>query len=323
MQRHNMSHPKGHAVSLPVQWKDEMEACLATLSVERGHAAHSQRINREALTQFASWAACDAGLASPDTVQDVHLQAFLRHCSQELGLAAASIKIRVVAIKHFFRWRTAEAGARIDPSQTLAQPKLPRKLPGILTESEVRALLDVPFPDTPLGRRDHAIMELLYASGLRANEIVTLRAEQTFLDQRVVRVLGKGSKERVVPFGERAAAAIARWLKAGRAELAHAKTGPELFLNQNGVKLTTVRLWQIVKEVMKRAGIEKEVYPHLLRHAFATHLLSHGADLRVIQEMLGHASLATTQMYTHVDHQRLRTIHQAHHPRARKATPDG
>ncbi|HSI84491.1 MAG TPA: tyrosine recombinase [Candidatus Methylacidiphilales bacterium] len=305
-------------VSLPPVWETEVEACLASLAVERGHAAHSQRINREALTDFAKWSAFIRHLHSPDDVRDSDLHDYLRESTIRRTLAPASVKILVIALRHFFRWRSAENPSVADPSRTLVEPKLPRKLPGILTEDEVKRLLEADYSAGPLGVRDRAIMELLYASGLRAAEIVGLRMDHTLLDERVVRVFGKGSKERIVPFGERAGEAISVWIQSGRPRLATPRSGPELYLGQHGEKLTTVRLWQIVKNVMAAAGIEKEVYPHLLRHAFATHLLSHGADLRVIQEMLGHASLATTQIYTHVDHQRLRQIHQNHHPRARK-----
>ena len=188
-------------------------------------------------------------------------------------------------------------------------------MPDTLSEEEVARLLASPLPETPLGWRDCAILEVLYASGLRAAEIAQLRLEYFLREEKLLRVIGKGNRERVVPIGDKAVAAVERWLASGRPLLVKPKTGGELFLGEHGRGLTTARIWQIVRETARLAGLEKKIWPHLLRHSFATHLLNHGADLRAIQEMLGHASLATTQLYTHVDQARLKQIHRRFHPR--------
>jgi len=177
-------------------------------------------------------------------------------------------------------------------------------------------LLSVELPDTPLGLRNCALLEVLYASGLRAGELVSLRLENMLREEKLLRVIGKGNRERLVPVGEKAVGALDQWLARGRPTLVKPKTGGELFLSDHGRRLTTARIWQIVQEMAKLAGLKKKIWPHLLRHSFATHLLSHGADLRAIQEMLGHASLATTQVYTHVDQARLKQVHRQYHPRA-------
>jgi integrase/recombinase XerD len=185
----------------------------------------------------------------------------------------------------------------------------------MLSETEVESLMAAPLPDTPIGLRDRALLEVLYASGLRAGEITGLRLENFLREDKLLRVTGKGNRERVVPVGEKAIAALDAWLTRGRPQWVKARTGGEVFLGEHGRRLTTARVWQIVREAVKLAGIGKRIWPHLLRHSFATHLLSHGADLRAIQEMLGHASLATTQVYTHVDQARLKQIHRQFHPR--------
>jgi len=169
---------------------------------------------------------------------------------------------------------------------------------------------------TPLGLRDRAIMELLYASGLRISELANARLENFHPEEGTIRVIGKGNKTRIVPVGRKACEALACYLSTERPKLVKRRTGNEIFLSARGTKLTTVRIWQIVKEKARHAGLEKNIYPHLLRHSFATHLLSNGADLRVIQEMLGHSDISTTQVYTHVDQQRLKSVHRQFHPRA-------
>jgi integrase/recombinase XerD len=186
-----------------------------------------------------------------------------------------------------------------------------------MNELQVERLLDGVSHDGPRSLRDRAILELLYASGLRVSELVNARLENLDLDNRVIRVTGKGTKMRLVPVGSKAREAISAYLQKERPEFVKKKTGSEIFLSSRGTKLTTVRIWQIVKEIAKNAGMEMNVYPHLLRHSFATHLLSNGADLRIIQELLGHADISTTQIYTHVDSDRLKAVHHRFHPRAK------
>jgi integrase/recombinase XerD len=232
------------------------------------------------------------------------------------GLAAASVKLIAVALKIFFRWLVSRRLIDRDPTATLPLPRIERYLPETLNELQVERLIESVDTTHPLGLRDRAMIELLYASGLRIAELVNARLENYSPDERVLRVTGKGSKTRIVPVGRKAQAALALYLEKERPRLVKRRTGSEILLSLRGTKLTTVRGWQIVKQIAQRAGIEANVYPHLLRHSFATHLLGNGADLRIIQEMLGHADISTTQIYTHVDQQRLKVVHRKFHPRA-------
>lgn len=203
----------------------------------------------------------------------------------------------------------------------LRSPKLSRQLPPSLTPDQVRKIMESPSPKTPLGLRDRALLELLYAAGLRASEILSLRIEQLDLAGRSARVIGKGDKERLVLLGSAAQEALDRYLHTARPKLVRSKSGGEIFLGNHGRRLTTSHLWGIVKRAAQTAGLDTRVYPHLLRHSFATHLLSGGADLRVIQELLGHASIGTTEIYTHVDEDRLAATVDRFHPRSRKNRP--
>ncbi|PYL21177.1 MAG: integrase, partial [Verrucomicrobia bacterium] len=232
------------------------------------------------------------------------------------GLSASSIKLVVVALKIFFRFLAAKGLIHRDPTEALALPRIERYLPETLNELQVEQFLEKIDTKAVHGLRDRAMIELLYASGLRISELANARLENFNCEERVVRVTGKGNKTRLVPVGRKACEALAAYLSAERPKLVKPRTSSEIFLSERGTKLTTARIWQIVKKHAQRAGLEKNVYPHLLRHSFATHLLSNGADLRIIQEMLGHADISTTQVYTHVDQQRLKAVHRQFHPRA-------
>ncbi len=293
-------------------WASEIESCLGYLAIEKSHALNTQMMTQIALNSFRDWAEKE-GSSSVEGVTQKMIESFL--AERRKTLAPASMKIILVALRHFFQHLRREHLIQTDPTETIDLPRLTQHLPETLSESEVQQLLDVEFQKTPLGLRDRAMLELLYASGLRIHELVGLRMENYLADEGFVRVIGKGNKERLVPVGTKASTAIREYLEHARSKLVNPTTGGELFLAQHGRKLTTQRAWGIVKAIAKQAGIEKNLYPHLLRHSFATHLLSHGADLRVIQEMLGHASLATTQIYTHVDAARLRQVHRQFHPR--------
>jgi integrase/recombinase XerD len=298
------------------EWAEALEACLGHLATEKSHAVHSQLINRIALENFAGWMERHRPGVRPEEVTPDDLRAFLRAQRMERRLAPASLKVIVVALRHLAAQLRRTGRTVQDWMPALDLPRLGRSLPETLSEAEVERLLAAPLPETPLGLRDRAILEVLYASGLRASELVGLRVENLLREERLLRVIGKGNRERVVPVGDKALAAVERWLREGRPHLVKARTGGEIFLGEHGRRLTTARLWQIVGETARLAGLEKRIWPHLLRHSFATHLLGHSADLRSIQEMLGHASLATTQVYTHVDQARLRDIHRRFHPRA-------
>jgi integrase/recombinase XerD len=203
-----------------------------------------------------------------------------------------------------------------DPAEALTLPRIERYLPETLNELQVEQFLESIDMTGAHGLRDRAMIELLYASGLRISELANARLENFNSEERVVRVTGKGNKSRLVPVGRKACEALAAYLSGERPSLVKPRSGSEIFLSERGSKLTTARIWQIVKKHAQRAGLEKNIYPHLLRHSFATHLLSNGADLRIIQEMLGHADISTTQVYTHVDQQRLKAVHRQFHPRA-------
>ena len=311
----------------PPPWQAEIEECLGWLATEKDHAPNSQFLNRSALEDFAAWIGAHDGPLPLAEIDAARIGAYLDARRAEHDLAPASVKITVVALRHFFR-RLHERGLLPrDPAARIELPKIGRRLPDTLSEADVERLLAADFPPGPGGLRDRAILEVFYASGLRLAELAGLRVESYFPAEADegggwLRVVGKGNKERIAPLGRQAVAALDLWLRDGRPAFVRASSvaGGEIFLGRNGTRLTPARVQQIVKEIARRAGIGKNVYPHLLRHSFATHLLAHGADLRVIQELLGHASLATTQIYTHVDAVRLREIHRRFHPRA-KLTP--
>jgi integrase/recombinase XerD len=311
----------------------EIEDFILYLATERGLSDNYQLSTRLSLEGFARWLerkkigepVVEELLAKGEPLPEVDIKVsaitlqeisdYLAH-KKRLRLAAASIKLVVVAIKIFFRWLHQRERISRDPADVLPLPRLERYLPETMNELQVERLLDGISVNAPRGLRDRAIVELLYASGLRVSELVNARLENLHLEERFIRVTGKGNKTRIVPVGSKACDAIRLYLERERPQMVKKKTGSEIFLSSRGTKLTTVRIWQIVKHSAKLAGLDINVYPHLLRHSFATHLLGNGADLRVIQEMLGHADISTTQIYTHVDQQRLKAVHHKFHPRA-------
>jgi integrase/recombinase XerD len=311
----------------------ELEDFILYLATERGLSDNYQLSTRLSLEGFICWierkkigeAVVEQLLAAGEAIPEVEVRAsevtlqqlsdYLAH-KKRLGLSAASIKLVVVAIKIFFRWLQQRGRILSDPAEVIPLPRMERYLPETMNELQVERLLDGVSENASNGLRDRAILELLYASGLRVSELVNARLENLDLDARFIRVTGKGNKTRIVPIGTKACDAISLYLSRERPKMVKKKTGSEVFLSSRGTKLTTVRIWQIVKQCAKLAGLDLNVYPHLLRHSFATHLLSNGADLRVIQEMLGHADISTTEIYTHVDQKRLKAVHHKFHPRA-------
>lgn len=287
---------------------------IAYLALERGLSENYQLSNRASLETLAGWLYQARGLQDWRAVELPHLTDYLAERKRH-GLAPASIKLVIVATKIFFRWLTATGQVPRNIAETLALPRLPRELPEHLSEAQVTQLLESVDTKAPLGLRDRAMLELLYASGLRVGELVAAKLEHLDLENGFIRVTGKGSKTRLVPVGQKARAALTTYLERERPGLVRPRTGSEIFLNRYGARLTTQRCWQILRERAALAGLPEHLYPHLLRHSFATHLLGHGADLRVIQEMLGHADISTTQIYTHVDATRLKQIHRQFHPR--------
>lgn len=291
-----------------------IDALILFLATERGLSDNYQLSTRRSLETFAGWLAAQP-IADLAAVEAAHLSDYLAH-RKRAGLAAASIKAEAIALRIFFRFLVGRKKLARDPAEFIAIPRVERYLPDTLNVPDVERLLGAVRDADPLALRNRAIFELLYASGLRLSELCGTRLEHLDLDDGWIRVTGKGRKTRIVPVGARAREAIARYLAQERPLLVRPKTGAEIFLSANGRKLTRARVWQLVKQYAALAGLEANVYPHLLRHSFATHLLSNGADLRVIQELLGHADISTTEIYTHVDQRRLKAVHKQFHPRA-------
>jgi integrase/recombinase XerD len=295
----------------------EIDQFILHLATERGLSDNYQLSTRASLELFAKWAAEQKRAGAWADVTPEAIGDFLGW-RKKGGAAAATIKLHAVALRILFRFLLQRGMLGRDPTEFLGVPKIERYLPETLSAPEIAKLLAAAGGKTPLEMRDRAIVELLYASGLRVSELCGARLENLDLDKGFIRVTGKGNKQRLVPVGAGARKAIARYLEAGRPELAGQKTGGQVFLSVRGRQLTNQRVWQLLGELAKRAGLKKEVHPHMLRHSFATHLLQGGADLRIIQEMLGHADIATTQIYTHVDTRGLHKAHRQFHPRAKR-----
>ncbi len=284
------------------------------LATERGLSVNYQTLVRRNLEKFAAWAAENRKRHAPVDITTDDITDYLAERKSD-GLAAASIRQIIVVLKIFFRHLAGKGRVPKDVAEPILSPRQEMHLPKTLNEEQVERLLESVEPTTPLAMRDRAILELLYASGLRLAETVGAVLEHLHLEEGFIRVTGKGNKTRVVPVGGRARAAIDHYLRSGRPKLVKPKTSSHLFITVRGTALSPSRLWQIVRERAQRAGIKEPVHPHRLRHSFATHLLGGGADLRVIQEMLGHADISTTQVYTHVDERRLKEVHRKFHPR--------
>ena len=305
--------PGPRVVCAPPAFVREIERFVTFLELERSLSRHTSENYQCDLEQCAKFLN-EAGVAGWTAVTGLQAGSWI----QSLGrgrFAVASVARKLAALHVFAKFLVRE-GVRPDDFTTLvAGPKVRRRLPGTLSQDEVNRLLGAASGGDPASLRDRAILELFYSSGLRVSELAALTLQQVDLDQGFMRVFGKGSKERVVPMGGKARDAVTSWVSAGRPHLVKAKTGSQLFLNNRGTALSRVMLWMIVKKYAKRAGITKVVKPHGLRHSFATHLLSGGADLRAIQEMLGHASISTTQIYTAVEERRILEQHAKFHPR--------
>jgi integrase/recombinase XerD len=301
-----------------------VEDFLQYLRHERGQAEHTQRTYAALLNRFVAWAK-EQGLADWKGVEFRHLMSFLQH-ERERALAnqpkdsprrlsSESVYLEIAALRAFYRFAEAERLLPANIAENLSLPRRWKRLPKALTGQEIEKLLVPEAPETPPSLCDQAILELAYASGLRLSELRGLRLEQLHLDAGFINVVGKGNKERVVPVGSKAVAALERFLAAGRPRLVTPRSPASVFLTRRGTPFAPVTLWLRIKQRVRRAGIARNVTPHMLRHSFATHLLEHGADLRVIQELLGHASISTTEVYTHVAGQRLREVHRKYHPR--------
>jgi len=268
------------------------------------------------ITRLSEYATARGGGAkAPEQLSAAQLREFI-YFLKDLGLAPTTIRRQISAIRTYFKFLVGEGIAARDPSERIESPKRWRTLPTVLTVAEMDKLLAAPNTDEPLAIRDRALLEFAYATGVRVSELIAIKSQDISLVDRVVRVLGKGSKERIIPFGRSALGAISLYAHEVRPTLDRGKTRGYLFLNARGTPLSRVGAWGVIKATARRAGLAKRVTPHTLRHTFATHLLEGGADLRAVQEMLGHADLSTTQLYTHVDRDYLRTVHKSYHPRA-------
>ncbi len=293
-----------------------LDQFIGFMALERGLAENTVAAYVHDIRDCLAFCARN-GWHDPEEISRDNLLDFLEE-SQERGLATASLARRLVALKVFFRYLYQEGFIHQNVTEIMEGPRLWRMLPDFLSPDEVTRLLKT-FrlrSNAPLESRNRAILEVLYACGTRASELVGLRLDGLALDSALLRVVGKGDKERLVPIGRPACRALGYYLDHARASLDSGRGEPWVFLSVRGRQLTRYRIWQIVREAARRAGIAKNVYPHLLRHSFASHLLAGGADLRVIQELLGHADISTTQIYTHVDRGRLAQVHRRFHPRA-------
>jgi integrase/recombinase XerD len=282
---------------------------LDALWIEDGLAANTLAAYRRDLNLYAAWLEGRPLERSSETDLLAYIAA--RHA----GSKATSANRRLTVFKRFFRWALREGLCSADPTQRLRNAKQPLRVPKTLSEAQVESLLAAPDADKPIGLRDRAMLELLYACGLRVSELVTLKTVEVGLAEGCLRVTGKGSKERLVPFGEEAHAWLTRYLKEARAAILAGQASQALFVTARGGAMTRQMFWKLIKAHALKAGIDAPLSPHTLRHAFATHLLNHGADLRAVQMLLGHADISTTTIYTHVARERLRALHAQHHPR--------
>lgn len=290
---------------------DSIDTFIDALWLEEGLSRNTLSAYRRDLELYEKWLV-QRGLRLPATAEaDLHGYFAARHAETK----ATSSNRRLTVFKRYFRWALRERLITADPTLRLQSAKQPLRVPKTLTEAQVEALLDAPDVDTPLGLRDRTMLEVMYASGLRVSELVTLKVIHVGMNEGVLRVMGKGSKERLVPFGQVARDWIVRYLAESRPAILGGQQSGDLFVTARGQGMTRAMFWVIVKKHARTAGILSPLSPHTLRHAFATHLLNHGADLRAVQMLLGHADISTTTIYTHVARERLKVLHAQHHPR--------
>jgi integrase/recombinase XerD len=324
-----------------------VEDFLQYLRHERGQSDNTAKTYAALLGKFTAWAATQK-LTDWKSVGLAHLMAFLQHerarnllpagrasSRAERGeklsdsgssgasphpssmrrLSGESVYLEIAALRAFYRYAENEKLLPVNVAENLSLPRRWKRLPKALSNDEIKKLLEPENPETPESLCDQAILELAYASGLRLSELKNLRLEQLHLDAGFINVIGKGNKERVVPVGRKAVEALNRYIEAGRPRLVTPRSPATVFLKKRGTPFASVTLWLHIKNRVRRAGVKRNITPHMLRHSFATHLLEHGADLRIIQELLGHANISTTEIYTHVTGNRLRDIHRKFHPR--------
>ncbi len=297
----------------PALW-EALRRFLDHLRLERGLAENTAQAYERDLGRYLT-VLTGRGVRDPGDASQEDISALLRILGN-VGLEASSAARNLTAIRMFHRFLVAEGATDRDPTEHMKPPRAGRKLPAVLGILEVERLMGKPDVEIPLGLRDRALLETLYGAGLRVSELIGLERSHLLFDLEVVRVLGKGSRERLVPVGSEAEQWVTRYLEGVRPELVKPSSGDTVFLNWRGGKLSRMGVWKILKGYVRVAGIDKNTSPHTLRHSFATHLLEGGADLRAVQEMLGHADISTTQIYTHVDREYLMEVHRTFHPRA-------
>lgn len=292
---------------------DAIDTFVDALWLEDGLSRNTLAAYRRDLTLYAHWLAQQLPALALDGTQEHHLQGYF--AARHEQTRATSANRRLTVLRRYFHWALRERRINADPTVRLLAARQPLRVPTTLSQAQVETLLTAPDVATALGMRDRTMLELMYASGLRVSELVTLKTFQLGLNEGVVRVMGKGNKERLVPFGEEAQQWLERYLQEARSVILGGQQTQDLFVTQRGSGMTRVMFWFIVKKWAQVAGITVPLSPHTLRHAFATHLLNHGADLRVVQLLLGHADISTTTIYTHVARERLKALHAQHHPR--------
>ena len=299
--------------SAPAGLPEQINGFLNYAQVEKGLARNTLMSYRRDLMKFQDYARAET-LSAGEMNRD-HIRQFLERLYSQ-GLCARSVARHLVSLRNFFKFLVKESVIRRDITAEVDSPQLGRNLPRFLGVREVDALLEQPETSTPIGTRDKAMLELLYATGLRVSELVDLRVDDVDRNLGILRCNGKGGKERVIPAGKSSLSAVESYLNLGRTKLVHGKSVPYLFVNHRGGKLSRTGFWKILVRYGRAAGIPGSLNPHVVRHSFATHLLERGADLRSIQLMLGHSDISTTQIYTHVLKERLKHVYYAHHPRA-------
>jgi integrase/recombinase XerD len=298
----------------PVAWRSSQQSIdrfVDALWLEDGLARNTLDAYRRDLSALADWLARQGRPLDQVREEDLHAYMAVRHT----GSKATSANRRLTVFKRYCRWALREGVLQVDPTLKLLSAKQLLRVPKTLTETQVERLLQAPDVGQPLGLRDRAMLELMYASGLRVSELVGLRTFELSMPDQVLRVLGKGGKERLLPFGDEARRWLQRYLAEARVAILSGQMTDDLFVTARGAGMSRVMFWVLVKKYAQQAGVTAPLSPHTLRHAFATHLLNHGADLRAVQMLLGHADISTTTIYTHVARERLKQLHQHHHPR--------
>ncbi len=295
-------------------WRKFLNHFLKSIEIEKGYSKNTVDSYSIDLIRYVLFLESN-GIKHPDEVEETLIRSYIQELGL-IGLSPSSISRNVASIRSFHKFLLVESYSKIYPAENIEHPRVRKKPPEVLTIDEVFQLLEQPDTSTPVGIRDRAILETMYATGVRVSELINLRQIDLFFDMEIIRVMGKGSKERFIPIGKVAIKWIREYQLKVRPKLVKIGSGDILFLSRLGKKLTRMSVWKLIRKYALMAGIKKRIHPHTLRHSFATHLLEGGSDLRSVQEMLGHASITTTQIYTHVSNEMLKEIYRLYHPRS-------